>query len=99
MEKEIQLLEDGLVLCRQFLTLVEQIALLKTMKEFELKDSEGEWNYPDNIGNKKGRCFSSLDGVSHIIQNTGVEAKRLIDQVQEAIGKLVMPTIGRVCGI
>lgn len=81
MEKEadIQVLEEGLVLCRGFLSTEQHIDLLKMMKDFELKDSNGEWNYPDNFGNKKGRCFSSLCEVSQVIQDVAVEAKRLIE--------------------
>ena len=47
---------------RGFLSNKEQLEIISEIPHsFSLFDEQGEYNYPDNNGNKKGRCFRRIE--------------------------------------
>jgi alkylated DNA repair dioxygenase AlkB len=51
-------LHKDISIYRQFLDINDQIKMINELPEyFSLLDTNGDYNYPDKNGNKKGRCF------------------------------------------
>lgn len=76
-------LEDGLVIYRSFLSLDEQLLLLKMMSSLRLKDSQGEWNTSDNRGNRRGRSYDRINDLPTEIKEIGQRAKDTIETMNE----------------
>ena len=80
METGYSELSPNVSIYRGFLTYNEQIQMIKDIpKYFELVDQNGEYNYPDNKGNRKGRCFRMIEECPPCVINKINEIKRVME--------------------
>lgn len=81
MENKYEELSTDISIFRGFLTLDEQIEMIKEIPNyFQLKDENDEYNYPDNKGNKKGRCFRRIEDCPPCVINKTKEMKSVIEE-------------------
>jgi len=74
-------LSKDISIYRGFLTMDEQLQMINEISPcFELFDKNGEYNYPDNKGNKKGRCFRKIDECPASMLAKTKEIKRVMEE-------------------
>lgn len=88
-------LSKDIVIYRGFLTLNEQKEMINDIpKYFQLLDENNEYNYPDNKGNKKGRCFSKIEYCPPSVISKLEEIKRVIEEKNKVF---VYPAFTHAC--
>ena len=86
MESPIEELHQDIILYRGFLNEEEQSLWLTTfLSTFQFKDSDGVWNYPDNKGNLKGRCFRRIEDCPSFILEKLPQMKSSIESVAPSL--------------
>ncbi len=81
MESGYQELSKDISIYRGFLTLNEQLEIIQEIPAyFSLFDEDGEYNYPDNKGNKKGRCFRKIEDCGPSINRKTKEIKQVMEE-------------------
>lgn len=74
-------LSRDIFICREFLTRDEQLEIIGEIpKYFSLFDENGEYNYPDRRGNRKGRCFRRINDCPDSVFKKTQEMKRLMEE-------------------
>jgi alkylated DNA repair dioxygenase AlkB len=77
-------LSKDIAIYRGFLTLAEQLEIIQEIPyHFELFDKNGNYNYPDNRGNLKGRCFRKIEDCGPSINKKTKEMKRIMEEKNE----------------
>jgi hypothetical protein len=76
-----QELSKDISIYRGFLTLNEQLEMIQEIPHyFNLFDENGDYNYPDRRGNKKGRCFRKIADCPPSVLKKTKEIKRVMEE-------------------
>ncbi len=74
-------LSKDISIYRGFITLEQQLEIINDIPTyFSLYDENKEYNYPDNKGNKKGRCFRKIVDCPSSILNKTEAMKRIMEE-------------------
>ena len=77
-------LSKDISIYREFLTLNEQLEMIEEIpNHFALVDKNGDYNYPDRRGNKKGRCFRKIADCPPSVLKKIKEMKRVMEEKNE----------------
>lgn len=74
-------LSKDISIYRGFLTKDEQLEMINEIPDyFNILDENGEYNYPDNRGNKKGRCFRKISDCPPSVLQKVKEMKNVMEE-------------------